>query len=93
VSPALPVLVRLVYSTDDEVLVDACWALAYLSEESNDRIQAVLETGVCRRVLELLKYVCMSACPHGLPRVLDSLLFMCVRMHAGLAHTPLRCQR
>ncbi len=43
VSPALPTLARLIYSTDEEVLTDACWALSYLSDGSNDKIQAVIE--------------------------------------------------
>ena len=28
------------------MLVDACWALSYLCEGSNDKIQAVIEAGV-----------------------------------------------
>ncbi|KAH7104442.1 ARM repeat-containing protein [Auriculariales sp. MPI-PUGE-AT-0066] len=54
VSPALGPLAKLIYSLDDEVLIDACWALSYLSDGSNDKIQAVIESGVCRRLVELL---------------------------------------
>jgi importin subunit alpha-1 len=54
VSPALPVLARLVYSDDDEILADACWTLSYLSDGTNDKIQAVIEAGVCNRLVELL---------------------------------------
>ena len=54
VAPALPTLARLIYSTDEEVLTDACWALSYLSDGSNDKIQSVIEAGVCRRLVELL---------------------------------------
>lgn len=54
ISPALSVLTKLVFSLDDEVLIDACWALSYLSDGSNDKIQAVIESGVVRRLVELL---------------------------------------
>ncbi|EEY13930.1 importin subunit alpha-1 [Verticillium alfalfae VaMs.102] len=46
IAPALPVLSKLVYSLDDEVLIDACWAISYLSDGSNDKIQAVIEAGI-----------------------------------------------
>jgi len=60
VSPALPTLARLIYSSDEEVLTDACWALSYLSDGSNDKIQAVIEGGICRRMVELLMYTSYS---------------------------------
>merc|ERR1719424_2446348 len=47
VSPALGTLASLVYSTDVQVLTDACWALSYLSDGPNDRVQAVIQAGVC----------------------------------------------
>lgn len=54
VSPALPILAALVYVQDTEVLADACWSLSYISDGNNDRVQAVLEAGVARRLIELL---------------------------------------
>lgn len=54
VRPALPTLAQLIFSPDEEVLTDACWALSYLSDGTNDKIQSVLEAGVCRRLVELL---------------------------------------
>ena len=54
VSPALPVLARLLFHTDKDVLADACWALSYLSDGPNDKIQSVIDSGVCRRLVELL---------------------------------------
>lgn len=57
ISPALTVLTKLIYSLDDEVLIDACWAISYLSDGSSDKIQAVIESGVVRRLVDLLMFV------------------------------------
>jgi len=54
VSPALGTLANLIYSSDVEVLTDACWAVSYLSDGPNERITAVIHAGVCRRLVELL---------------------------------------
>ncbi|KAK3711974.1 Importin subunit alpha-1 [Vermiconidia calcicola] len=60
IQPALPVLAKLVYSLDDEVLIDACWAISYLSDGSNDKIQAVIEANIPRRLVELLMHASTS---------------------------------
>merc|ERR1712151_1265449 len=54
VKQSLPTLGQLIYSPDEEVLTDACWALSYLSDGVNEKIQAVIEAGVCRHLVELL---------------------------------------
>jgi importin subunit alpha-1 len=54
------VLSKLVYSLDDEVLIDACWAISYLSDGANDKIQAVIEAGIPRRLVELLMHASTS---------------------------------
>ncbi|KAI4342900.1 hypothetical protein MLD38_027465 [Melastoma candidum] len=54
VKAALPVLQRLIHANDEEVLTDACWALSYLSNGPNEKIQAVIEAGVFPRLVELL---------------------------------------
>mmetsp|Transcript_46285 Transcript_46285/g.56085 ORF Transcript_46285/g.56085 Transcript_46285/m.56085 type:complete len:567 (+) Transcript_46285:104-1804(+) len=54
VKPSLTTLAQLIFSPDEEVLTDACWALSYLSDGVNEKIQAVIEAGVCRRLVELL---------------------------------------
>lgn len=53
-------MAKLVYSLDDEVLIDACWAISYLSDGSNDKIQAVIEAGIPRRLVELLMHASTS---------------------------------
>ena len=54
VKPSLATLAQLIYSPDEEVLTDACWALSYLSDGPNEKIQAVIEAGVTNRLVELL---------------------------------------
>ena len=51
---ALGTLVNLIYNGDEEVLTDACWAVSYLSDGENEKIQAVIEAGVCGKLVELL---------------------------------------
>ena len=56
VSPALVTLNQLISQLDDEVLTDACWALSYLSDGPNEQIAAVIESGVTKRLVELLMH-------------------------------------
>lgn len=60
VRAALPALAALIHAADEEVLTDACWALSYLSDGTNDKIQAVLDAGVARRLVELLMHTSAS---------------------------------
>lgn len=57
--PALPVLAKvLARSTDQECLQDAGWALSYLCDGDNNRIDALIETpGV---VADLVKHLAQS---------------------------------
>jgi hypothetical protein len=54
---ALLVLRQLIHSEDEAVLSDACWAMFYLSHDTEDNawIEAVIETGACPRLVELLR--------------------------------------
>ena len=62
IKAALPILSRLIWIEDDvETVQDAVLALSYLSDGPPDRIQAVIEAGVCKRLVDLLMYV--AECP------------------------------
>jgi importin subunit alpha-6/7 len=54
IQPALPTLAQLVQSHDDQVLSYTCGALSYISEGPEEQIQAVIDSGVCTRLVELL---------------------------------------
>ena len=55
--PALPTLRKLIDHQDDEVVTDACWALSYVSDGPNDKIQAVIDIdGMLGRIIELLRH-------------------------------------
>uniref|UniRef100_A0A0D9V0K6 Importin subunit alpha n=1 Tax=Leersia perrieri TaxID=77586 RepID=A0A0D9V0K6_9ORYZ len=56
VKPALSALRQLILYQDEKIIMDSCWALSYLSDGSTDNIQAVVETGVCPRLVELLNH-------------------------------------
>jgi len=51
---ALPTLAELICHDDEEVVVDSCKALSYLTDGPNDAIQAIIEADVCGRLVELL---------------------------------------
>ncbi|KAH1083771.1 hypothetical protein J1N35_023532 [Gossypium stocksii] len=63
----LPTLARLIHSKDEVVLAKVCRALSYLSDGTNDKIQAVIEAGVLGRLVELLM--------HPSPSVITSALY------------------
>ncbi|TXG70244.1 hypothetical protein EZV62_005179 [Acer yangbiense] len=56
VKSAFPALAQLTLLNDEEVLTDVCWALSYLSDGTNDEIQAVIDAGVCPRLVEFLTH-------------------------------------
>lgn len=58
IKQSIPVLAELIKLDDKEILTDACWALSYLSDGTNEMIQAVMSSGVTPRLVELLNHTC-----------------------------------
>jgi importin subunit alpha-1 len=57
IKPAIHVLSQLIEAKDDEVLTDACWALSYISDGEDERIQVVIEyPNIVPKLVELLMH-------------------------------------
>ncbi|XP_012722460.2 importin subunit alpha-8 [Fundulus heteroclitus] len=54
VNQMLPSLMQLLHLSDKDILSDACWAISYLSDGSDDRIDVVVKTGIVPRLVELM---------------------------------------
>jgi len=54
------VLAKLIFSDDTEILTDVCWTLSYLSDGSPERIQALVDSGIIKRLIELLMHKDLS---------------------------------
>ena len=56
IQPAVRPLVELLKSSDTQLIQDACWALSYISDGDNLKIQVLIEAGACVLLVGLLMH-------------------------------------
>lgn len=54
IQPLIPVLSSLLDHEDDQVLADACWALSYVTDNEESKIETVVHAGAVPRLVRLL---------------------------------------
>ncbi len=55
IQPCLPALKHLLYNCNDEpTMIDACWALSYISDGDNDRINSVISHDIIPCLLQMI---------------------------------------
>lgn len=52
--PLMPVLTEFLKNSDEQVLMDTCWALSYVTDNEAEQIQAVLDAGAAPLLVGLL---------------------------------------
>eukprot|EP00064_Thunnus_orientalis_P025774 superscaffoldBa00013968_g26193 len=56
VQQMLPSLIQFLHLGDKDILSDACWAISYLTDGDNDRIDVVVKTGIVPQLVELMSH-------------------------------------
>lgn len=57
VARAIPSLSKVLIQNDvEDILTDVCWAMSYLSDGGDERIPAIIETGVLPRLVQLMQH-------------------------------------
>ena len=55
VSSAVPTLAKLLMIADEEVIMDTCWALSYVTDGGDDRIDMAVGAGVVPLLMNILR--------------------------------------
>jgi len=50
----LPSLLKLIDYNDKQIRADSCWALSYITDGPNERIQMIIESGLVPKLLDML---------------------------------------
>lgn len=74
ISTAIPVMSRLLYSSDNDVLSDAAWALLFITDADPSRAARLLEEGIGPQLVSLLKHPSYAVQMPAL-RVVGNILF------------------
>jgi len=58
--PVISTLAHLIFHINNRILADTCWALSYILGVLDSEIQEVINTGVTRRLVELLGHASLT---------------------------------
>lgn len=56
VCSSIPYVMNLLGSTDQDIIVDACWTASYLTDGPNNKIQAVIDAGLAPVLVKLMSH-------------------------------------
>eukprot|EP00045_Choanoeca_perplexa_P006876 m.59937 g.59937 ORF g.59937 m.59937 type:complete len:524 (+) comp13830_c0_seq1:147-1718(+) len=56
IAPALTVMHRMLYSEDEQLLIDTCWALAFISQGPPQQVERIIQAGVVGQLVRLIMH-------------------------------------
>lgn len=56
IQPIMPLLAQLLCHGDSQILADACWAISYITDDDNHKIQSVVDAGCVPCLVKLLDH-------------------------------------
>lgn len=72
IAPALPILVQILYQSDEDLVGEASWAVAYMSDGSSQALEGIIQSGVVPRLVQLLasrQYMVQASCVRTLGNI------------------------